>query len=161
MSGSDLCRFSKIYRWFNTYGTGHKIWPVIHKHEGSEKVSCFWKEVSACWWLWGPCCSNLTKSFRMMLHNLVDNGKVVGKNTQVLWIVWLLSTVQERSDTYQWPHESFLCLTAHGLQQRNLFAHSAAASSFTTNDISLSRTLCCNSDTLNGSVENLQNQLRQ
>jgi len=26
-----------------------------------------------------------------MLHNLVDNGKVVGKNTQVLCIAWLVS----------------------------------------------------------------------
>jgi hypothetical protein len=47
-NASTLPLDHRSHYWFNTYGKGHKIWPVIHRHEGVEKGVLF-LEGSVCW----------------------------------------------------------------------------------------------------------------
>jgi len=154
-----LCRFSKIYHWFNTYGKGHTFWPVIHKHERAEK-SVLFLEGSVCWEkAVGPCCSNLTKSFWLMLHNPVDNGKAVRKNTQVLCLAWLC--LQYRNEvTLSSDHMNHFCVSLPMFYTSVIYLliELLQVVSQRTTFLCL-RQLCCNSNTLNGGDEYLQNQL--
>jgi len=95
-----------------------------------------------------------------MSHNIVDKGKVVRENTQVLCIAWLCLRYWNEV-TLSSDHMNHFCVSLLAFsQQRHLFAHSTAGVFPQIKDISLSQTCSYNSGTLNDGFEYMQNPLR-